>query len=242
MTASSLTESHMRPLILAAEREAQMVSAFACLAVITIAMTIFIFAGGIDLPVAPVVFTYLVSYALVCVVSAIFSLKRFFNPWMSLLFTAIDGISLALLIGFALWITGSPMSLHGAVPGFVFIFSILILSTMRYTVGPTLVAFFSFAATPILFSNISGDGGLPVDPNTNFFFGTVQNAARWGFLGIATILCLLAVTRRRKTLEGAIVAAKKVRTFPAICRIGLRMWLQSKALMHCHQVSNKMRQ
>jgi hypothetical protein len=147
-----------------------------------------------------------------------------------------------LLIGFALWITGSPMSLHGAVPGFVFIFSILILSTMRYTVGPTLVAFFSFAATPILFSNISGDGGLPVDPNTNFFFGTVQNAARWGFLGIATILCLLAVTRRRKTLEGAIVAAKKVQTFPAICRIGLRMWLQSKALMHCHQVSNKMRQ
>jgi adenylate cyclase len=128
---------------------------------------------------------------------------------MSLLFTAIDGISLALLIGFSLRITGSPMSLNGVVSEFVFIFYILIMSTMRYTVGPTLVAFFSFDATWILFSNISGDGGLPVDSNPNFFFGTVQNAARWGFLGIATILCLFAVTRRRKTLEGAIVAANK---------------------------------
>jgi adenylate cyclase len=172
-------------------------------------MTIFVLAGGIHLPVADVVLTYLTSYALVSVVSAIFSLKRFFNPWMSLLFTAIDGISLALLIGFALRATGSPMSLHGAVPGFVFIFSILILSTMRYTIGPTLVAFVSFAGTWVLFSNISGDGGSAVDANPNFFFGTVQNAARWGFLVIATMLCLLAVTRRRKTLEGAILALNK---------------------------------
>lgn len=209
MATNSSAESYMRPLILTAEREAQMVSAFARLAVITIAMAIFIIAGGIHLPVAPVVLTYLISYALVSVVSAIFSLKRFFNPWMSLFFTAIDGISLALLIGFALRITGSPMSLHGAVPGFVFIFSILILSTMRYTIGPTLVVFVSFAATWILFSNILGDRGLPSDSNPDFFFGTVQNAARWGFLGIATILCLLAVTRRRKTLEGAILAANK---------------------------------
>jgi adenylate cyclase len=209
MATNSSAKSSMRRLILAAEREAQMVSAFARLAVTTIAMTIFVLAGGIQLPVAPVVLTYLISYALVSVVSAIFSLKRFFNPWMSLLFTTIDGISLALLIGFALRITGSPMSLHGAVPGFVFIFSILILSSMRYTIGPTLVAFLSFAATWILFSNISGDGGLPIGSNPGFFFGTVQNAARWGFLAIATILCLLAVTRRRKTLEGAILAANK---------------------------------
>jgi len=109
MTINSSAESYMRPLILVAEREAQMVSAFARLAVITIATTIFVLAGGIHLPVAPVVLTYLLSYALVSVVSAVFSLKRFFNPWMSLLFTAIDGISLALLIGFALRITGSPM-------------------------------------------------------------------------------------------------------------------------------------
>lgn len=211
MTANSSAESYMYPLILAAEREAQMVSAFARLAVITIAMTIFILAGGVNLPVAPVVLTYLGSYALVSIALAIFSLKRFFNPWMSLVFTAIDGISLALLVGFVLRITGSPMNFHGAVPGFVFIFSILILSTMRYTIGPTLVAFASFSATWILFSNISGDGGLAVDfsPNPNFFFGSVQNAARWGFLGIATILCLLAVTRRRKTLEAAILGANK---------------------------------
>lgn len=209
MATNTPAQNSMRRLILAAEREAQMVSAFARLAVIMIAMTIFVLAGGIHLPVAPVVVTYLVSYALVSVVSAIYSLKRFFNPWMSLLFTAIDGISLALLIGFALRITGSPMSLHGAVPGFVFIFSILILSSMRYTIGPTLVAFLSFTATWVLFSNISGDGGLPIGSNPDFFFGTVQNAARWGFLAIATILCLLAVTRRRKTLEGAIIAANK---------------------------------
>lgn len=209
MATNSSAESYMRPLILRAEREAQMVSAFARLAVIAIAMTIFIVAGGKHLPVAPVVLTYLISYALVSVVSAIFSLKRFFNPWMSLFFTAIDGISLALLIGFALRITGSPMSLHGAVPGFVFIFSILILSTMRYTIGPTVVVFVSFTATWILFSNILGNGGLPSNSNPDFFFGTVQNAARWGFLGIATVLCLLAVTRRRKTLEDAILAANK---------------------------------
>ena len=209
MATNSSTESYMRPLILAAEREAQMVSAFARLAVIAIAMTIFMLAGGVHLPVAPVVLTYLISYALVSILSAIFSLKRFFNPWMSLLFTAIDGISLALLIGFALRVTDSPMSLHGAVPGFVFIFSILILSTMRYTIGPTLVVFTSFAATWILFSNTVGDRALPIGSNPDFFFGTVQNAARWGFLGVATILCLLAVTRRRKTLEGAILAANK---------------------------------
>lgn len=209
MATNSSTERDMRPLILAAEREAQMVSAFARLAVIAIAMTTFMLAGGIHLSVAPVVLTYLISYALVSILSAIFSLKRFFNPWMSLLFTAVDGISLALLIGFALRVTGSPMSLHGAVPGFVFIFSILILSTMRYTIGPTLVVFTSFAATWILFSNTAGDRALPISPNPDFFFGTVQNAARWGFLGIATILCLLAVTRRRKTLERAILAANK---------------------------------
>jgi ribose/xylose/arabinose/galactoside ABC-type transport system permease subunit len=77
MAAKSSAEIHMRPLILAAEREAQMVSAFARLAVITIAMTIFIFTGGIDLPVAPVVLTYLVSYALVSVVSALFFSRGF---------------------------------------------------------------------------------------------------------------------------------------------------------------------
>ncbi len=211
MAEESSAKNYMQQYILAAEREAQMVSAFARLIIITIAITIFLLSGGINLPVAPVVLTYLISYALVSIVSAIFSSERFFNPLMSLLFTAIDGISLALLIGFALRVTGSPMSLHGAVPGFVFIFSILILATMRYTIGPTLVAFLSFAVTWYLFSTISGDvfpnGALPSD--SNFFFGAVQNAARWGFLGIATILCLLAVVRRRKTLEAAIIAANK---------------------------------
>jgi adenylate cyclase len=215
MVGKSSTASHAHRLILAAEREAQMVSAFARLAIITIAMTIFLLSGGINLPVAPIVLTYLGSYALVSIVSGVFSLKRFFSPRMSLLFTAIDGISLALLIGFALLVTGSPMKLHGAVPGFVFIFSILILATMRYTIGPTLVAFLSFGATWFLFSLIVDYGLLksPLPsgsvPEPNFFFGTVQNAARWGFLAIATILCLLAVTRRRKTLEAAINAANK---------------------------------
>ncbi len=215
MVGRSSPGQHTQQLILAAEREAQLVSAIARLVIITIAISIFLLAGGINLPVAPVVLTYLGSYTLVSITSAIFSSKRFFNPWLSLVFTAIDGISLALLIGFALRVTGSPMSLHGAVPGFVFIFSILILATMRYTIGPTLVAFFSFALTWYLFSLIVGDGALngatPSGPGAgpNFFFGTVQNAARWGFLGIATILCLLAVVRRRKTLEAAIVAANK---------------------------------
>lgn len=162
---------------------------------------------------APVVLSYLGFYALVSLVSAIFSLNRFFNPWMSLLFTAIDGISLALLIGFVLRVTGSPMSFHGAVPGFLFIFPILILATMRYTIGPALVAFCSFAATWYFFSLSAGDSivndasGAGADPH--FFFGTVQNNARWGFLGIATLLGLLAVIRRRKTLEAAIDAANK---------------------------------
>ena len=183
MATNSSTESYMRPLILAAEREAQMVSAFARLAVIAIAMTIFMLAGGVHLPVAPVVLTYLISYALVSILSAIFSLKRFFNPWMSLLFTAIDGISLALLIGFALRVTDSPMSLHGAVPGFVFIFSILILSTMRYTIGPTLVVFTSFAATWILFSNTVGDRALPIGSNPDFLFWHGTERGEMGIFG-----------------------------------------------------------
>ena len=215
MISRSSPDQKMQKLILAAEREAQMVSAIARLAIITIAITIFLLTGGINLPVAPVVLTYLVSYALVSIASAIFSKQRFFNPLLSLVFTAIDGVSLALLIGFALRVTGSPLSLHGAVPGFAFIFSILILATMRYTIGPTLVAFFSFTATWFLFALIVGDGGwqgaTASDPGSGpyFFFGTVQNSARWGFLVIATILCLLAVIRRRKTLEAAIVATHK---------------------------------
>ncbi len=215
MVGRSSAKNNMQKFILAAEREAQMVSAFARLIIITMAISIFLLAGGINLPVAPVVLTYLISYAVVSIISAFFSLERFFSPWMSLLFTAIDGISLALLIGFALLITGSPMSLHGAVPGFVFIFSILILASMRYTVGPTLVGFLSFALSWYIFTLFAGDGFLnnafPSGSGStpNFFFGTVQNAARWGFLVIATILCLLAVVRRRKTLEAAIGAANK---------------------------------
>lgn len=204
-------QSHTRQLILVAEREAQMVSAFARLTITTIAVAIFLLAGGVNLPVASVVLTYFATYALVSIASAVFSLKRFFIPWMSLLFTAVDGISLALLIGFALRVTGSPMSLHGAVPGFIFIFCILILSTMRYTIGPTVVACLSFAGTWFVFSSVSGDAALALGAGANpdFFFGPVQNAARWGFLGIATILCLLAVVRRRRTLEAAIAGANK---------------------------------
>lgn len=211
MAAGSSHENQTQHLILAAEREAQMVSAFARLLIITIAGAVFLLSGGINLPVAPVVLTYMGSYAVVSVASAVFSLKRLFNPKLSLLFTAIDGIALALLIGFALRVTGSPLALHGAVPGFVFFFSILILATMRYTVGPVLVAFFSFAGTWLVFSNLTGGSTLPPEtgPGPWFFFGTVQNAARWGFVAIATLLCLLAVYRRRKTLEAAIASANK---------------------------------
>lgn len=198
-------------LILAAEREAQMVSAFARLLISAIALTIFLFAGGISLPVAPVVLTYLGTYALVSVASAVFSLERLFNPRLSLLFTAIDGIALALLIGFALRATGAPLGFHGAVPGFVFFFSILILATMRYTIGPTIVAFLSFAITWAIFSMVFGGAqtGAIGTADPSFYFGSVQNAARWGFVFIATILCLLAVIRRRKTLVAAIEAANK---------------------------------
>ncbi|NKB52762.1 MAG: hypothetical protein GKR97_11135 [Rhizobiaceae bacterium] len=209
MIGKSSTDNHTQNLILAAEREAQMVSAFARLLITTIATVIFLAAGGLKLPVMPVVLGYLGIYAAVSTISAIFSLRRFFNPWMSLVFTAVDGISLALLIGFVMKITGSPMSLHGAVPGFVFMFSILILATMRYTIGPVLVASTSFAATWFLFSHFAGGGVPNPDADPYFFFGTVQNSARWGFLGIATILCLLAVVRRRKTLEAAIAAANQ---------------------------------
>ncbi|EEE48087.1 adenylate/guanylate cyclase domain-containing protein [Roseibium alexandrii] len=211
MITKSSSDTQTEHLILAAEREAQMVSAFARLIITTIAMTVFLLAGGIKLLVAPVVLTYLCSYAVVSIASAVFSLKRLFNPRLSLVFTAIDGISLALLIAFALKITGTSFSLHGAVPGFVFFFSILILATMRYTLGPVVVAFFSFAITWGVVSFVAGD--VHVDPATAtdplFFFGPVQNAARWGFIGIAAILCLLAVYRRRKTLETAITAANR---------------------------------
>ncbi len=191
-----------------------MVSAFARLVIIAAASGIFLMAGGTSLPVAPVVLTYLGSYAIVSAVSAVFSLKRFFHPWSGLVFTAIDGMSLALLIGFALKVTGSPLSLHAAVPGFVFVFCILILATMRYTVGPVLIVFVSFCVTWWLFSIFAAGVGpdasvtqAGLDPG--FFFGPVQNAARWGFLGIATLLSLLAVVRRRKTLEAAISASKR---------------------------------
>ncbi|MFC6637679.1 hypothetical protein GV827_19675 [Sulfitobacter sp. JBTF-M27] len=205
----------MQPQIMAAEREAQFFSAFARLIVVSIAITIFLIAGGTRLPVAPVVLTYLVSYGTISVISAVFSMKRFFRPWLSLIFTAVDGVSLALLIGFALTVTGSSMSLHAAVPGYIFFFSILILATMRYTVGPTIVACISFSATLWLFSAFAtGDAEMSkasvaasVDPA--FFFGPVQNAARWGFVGIATILSVLAVFRRRKTLEAAISSTIK---------------------------------
>lgn len=196
-------------LILAAEREAQMVSAFARLLITSIAITIFLLAGGIQLPVAPVVLTYLGCYALVSVASAIFSMERLFNPKLSLLFTAVDGIALALLIGFALRATGAPLGFHGAVPGFVFFFSILILATMRYTVGPTIVAFASFALTWAAFAAVFGGDQPSAGGDPSFYFGSVQNAARWGFVVIATMLCLLAVIRRRRTLLNAIEAANK---------------------------------
>ena len=91
-------------------------------------------------------------------------------------FTAVDGASLALLIGFALKVTGTPMHYHAAVPGFVFAFCILILATMRYTIGPTLVAIGSFTVTWFAFSAATQPPAGPgADPA--FFFGTVQNAA-----------------------------------------------------------------
>ena len=208
---SKPSNEQVEHLILAAEREAQMVSAFARILITTIAVTIFLLAGGIRLPVAPVVLTYLGSYALVSVASAIFSSKRLFNPKLSLLFTAVDGIALALLIGFALRATGAPLNFHGAVPGFVFFFCILILATMRYTIGPTIIAFLSFALTWTVFSMVVGgsQAGATASGDPSFYFGTVQNAARWGFVVIATLLGLLAVVRRRRTLVAAIDAANK---------------------------------
>ncbi len=210
------------PLIQAAEREAQLISALARLGLTTVAVLVFVLAGGVNLPVAPVVLTYFATYALISLASAIFSRPRFFTPSLSLLFTAIDGAALALLIGFALRATGSALSLHGAVPGFVFFFCILILATMRYTVGPALIAFVSFALTWWIFAAIAtpqpdlpspalsaatSQTGAP-DAGPMFFFGPVQNAARWGFLGIATLLSVLAVLRRRKTLVAALSAAQ----------------------------------
>ncbi|NNE53426.1 MAG: adenylate/guanylate cyclase domain-containing protein [Sulfitobacter sp.] len=210
MLSSPSAREQARALILDAEREAQLVSAFARLFITFIATAIFLAAGGVRLPVAPIVLTYLASYAVVSLASAVFSQRRFFNPHLSLFFTAIDGISLALLMGFALRITGTPLAFHAAVPGFVFFFAILILATMRYTIGPILVAFTGFAGTWLIFSLISGNGAHAVvaiaDPA--FFFGPVQNAARWGFLAIAALLGLLAVIRRRRTLEAAIAAAQ----------------------------------
>lgn len=208
MTGNPSDNDQTRALVLAAEREAQMVSAFARLLITCAAITLFLIAGGLSLPVAPVVLTYLGSYAVVSIISAIFSMERFFDPKMSLFFTAIDGCSLALLIGFALTVSGSPMSLHSAVPGFVFFFSILILATMRYTVLPVIIAFVSFAGTWFVFSSVYGIDTTPQE-NPGFFFGSVQNAARWGFVGIATLLALLAVSRRRRTLETAITAANR---------------------------------
>lgn len=215
MFSKAPTADQARTLILDAEREAQLVSAFARLLIVSIAAAIFLVAGGTHLPVAPVVLTYLGSYALISAASAVFSTRRYFRPWLGLVFTAVDGASLALLIGFALLVTGSSFALHGAVPGFFFIFCILILASMRYTVGPAIVACTSFVVTWWLFASIAADpviadqSGAARGTDPDFFFGPVQNAARWGFLGIATILSILAVVRRRKTLETAISSTIK---------------------------------
>lgn len=199
------------PLILDAEREAQLISASARLGITGVAILIFLIAGGAKLPVAPVVLTYLLSYGAISIVSALFSLRRFFNPWLSLVFTAVDGIALALLIGFALKVTNTPLAFHAAVPGFVFVFCILILATMRYTVGPVLVASASFTVTWLGFSFlVAPSAPLPAsDAGAAFFFGPVQNSARWGFLGLALLLSVLAVMRRRKTLVDALTEAEK---------------------------------
>lgn len=193
-------------LIREAERDAQRVSAFARLAITALAAGIFLTAGGLSLPVAPIVLTYLGSYGAVSVASAILARPRFFHPHLSLVFTAIDGAALALLVGAALRATGTPYAFHAAVPGFVFIFCILILSSMRYTVGPVLMVLVSFSATWLAFTSLVAP--LPAaQARPEFFFGTTQNAARWGFLVIATGLAVIAVRRRRRTLERAIAAA-----------------------------------
>jgi adenylate cyclase len=204
-----------QPLILAAEREAQMVSALARLIVVISVIAIFLLFGGTKLPVAPVVLTYLGSYAVISVLSGLFSLKRFFRPWMGILFTAIDGISLAVFVGLVLKITGTPANYFGAVPGFVFIFSVLMLATMRYTVAPIATAVISFSITSLLIS-ISAENGLFAadtamlgEPDVSFFFGEVQNAARWWFVVTAAVLGFLAVLRRRKMLEAAISLGQK---------------------------------
>ena len=197
------------PLILEAEREAQMISAIARLGITAVAIVIFLIAGGAGLPVAPVVLTYLLSYGAVSVISAVCSLRRFFNPQLSLVFTAVDGISLALLIGFALKASNTPFAFHAAVPGFVFVFCILILATMRYTVGPVIVAFSSFALTWFGFTWMVPPTAPETTSDAAFFFGPVQNSARWGFLGLAFALSIVAVIRRRRTLVAALTAAQK---------------------------------
>jgi len=208
-------QNQTQSLILAAEREAQMVSAFARLIVITSAIIIFLSFGGRDLPIAKIVLTYLGFYAFISVLSGILSLQRFFRAWSGILFTAVDGAALALMIGFILKSTGMPPSHFGAVPGFVFVFSVMILATMRYTIGPIVAAFASFALTSLLVLQLAEHGILAagsgasakVDPN--FFFGEVPNAARWWFVVIAAVLGFLAVLRRRKMLEAAISLGQK---------------------------------
>ncbi len=203
-----------RELILAAEREAQIVSAITRLIIIAPAIIVFLAFGGIHLPVAPIVLTYLSSYAFVSVLSGIFAMKRFFRSWVGIVFTAIDGLSLALLIGFVLIRTGTPANYFGAIPGFVFLFSIIVLATMRYTIGPVLAAFVSFFGGSMIilrlieqgtFSGIASSDPTGVD----FFFGDVQNVSRWWYVAVATILGLIAVIRRRKTLETAISMGQK---------------------------------
>jgi len=208
-------QNQTKPLILAAEREAQMVSAFARFLVAISAIVIFLSFGGLKLPIALFVLSFLLTYAFVSALSAVLSLPRFFRSWWGILFTAIDGVALALLIGFVLKGTGMSPDYAGAVPGFVFIFPIMMLATMRYTVGPILVAFGSFALTSVIVFKLAEGGILAPDPTTvgktdlSFFFGDVQNATRWWLVVTVAVLGILAVLRRRKTLETAISLGQK---------------------------------
>lgn len=209
-------KDYTRELIIAAEREAQMVSAIARLLLVASAIAIFLLSGGMELPVALLVLPYLGFYGFVSIVSGIFATRRFFRVWMGTVFTAIDGISLAVLIAFVLQRTGSPPSYFGAVPGFIFIFSVMILATMRYTIGPIVVSFLSFFLTLSVVLPLVEQGyfsaivpASPAASSPNFFFGSVQSAARWGYVAIAAMLGLFVVLRRRRMLETAIILGQK---------------------------------
>lgn len=204
------SEQQTTKLVLEAEREAQMASAIMRLVIVLLVATIFFLAEGASLPVGDVVLAYLGCYTLISAGSAVCAIRTLFKPWFALLFAALDGLTLAFLIGFSLVATDAPMTFFGATPSFLFVFSFLVLATMRYNIAPILILYVSFLVTWLTFEYFVDAYASQLTtnqfagPNSEVLFSDSANFVRWSFLSICVGVCVLAVWRRKATLHTGI--------------------------------------